>query len=159
MIPNNQIVRRDAIIFVSFDQEINPKRSHQNNFGYGAKQTPADSSGNAEEIEKDSSVNYYVKQAQPNRWLAFRAVNSNGSTENALPGASTINVIIEKGTPSAEGPLTTASPRKVSTFKLSARSNFKKRFAAGNRTKTARRSSSGIWNLIIRLTPRVSAKN
>jgi uncharacterized protein YfaS (alpha-2-macroglobulin family) len=109
MIPNNQIVRRDAIIFVSFDQEINSSEVIKMiSVTAQGKRLPI-RLATREEIEKDSSVNYYVKQAQPNRWLAFRAVNSNGSTENALPGASTINVIIEKGTPSAEGPLATAS--------------------------------------------------
>jgi hypothetical protein len=107
MIPNNQIVRRDAIIFVSFDQAINPSEVIKTiSVTAQGKRVPI-RLATPEEIEKDSSVNYYVKQAQPNRWLAVRAVNSDGSTENALPGASTVNVTIEKGTSSAEGPLTT----------------------------------------------------
>ena len=41
-------------------------------------------------------------------------MNSDGGTENALPGASTINVTVEKGTPSAEGPLKTTGPQTFS---------------------------------------------
>jgi uncharacterized protein YfaS (alpha-2-macroglobulin family) len=47
--------------------------------------------------------------AQPNRWLAFRAVTNERLTENALPSASAITVTVEKGTPSAEGSLTTTA--------------------------------------------------
>ncbi len=67
-----------------------------------------------EEIDKDSSISYYAKQAQPKRWLAFRAVTNENTTENALPSASTINVTVEKGTPSAEGPLTTTKAQAFS---------------------------------------------
>ena len=67
-----------------------------------------------EEIDRDGSISYYSKQAQPHRWLAFRAVNPDGSTDNALPAASGISVTVEKGTPSAEGPLTTIAPQAFS---------------------------------------------
>lgn len=107
MIPQNQIVRRDAIIFVSFDQAINPGAVVKTVAVTAQDKRLPIRLATQEEIEKDSSVSYYVKQAQPNRWLAFRAVNSDGSTANALPGATTVTVSIEKGTPSAEGPLTT----------------------------------------------------
>ncbi len=67
-----------------------------------------------EEIELDASVSYYAKQAQPKRWLAFRAVTNENLTENALPAASVITVTIEKGTSSAEGPLTTTQAQTFS---------------------------------------------
>lgn len=107
MIPNNQVTRRDAVIFISFDQEINPAAvlSKISVFGGAAKVNVR--LATQAEIDADTSVSYYAKQAQPNRWLAFRAINADGSTENALPAASKITVNVQKGTPSAEGPLTT----------------------------------------------------
>lgn len=112
MIPSNgQTTRRDAIIFIGFDQAINPEAV--------IKTVSVSSSGRklpirlatAEEVASDGSVSYYAKQAQPGRWMAFRALNSDGLAENALPGDSVITVSVEKGTPSAEGPITTAAPQ------------------------------------------------
>ncbi len=107
MIPNGQTTRRDALIYVSFDQEINPEAVLRTiKVSGGGKILPI-RLATAEEIERDSSVNYYAKQAQPKRWLAFRAVTVENTTENALPAAASIAVTIGKGTASAEGPLTT----------------------------------------------------
>ncbi|HEX8288092.1 MAG TPA: alpha-2-macroglobulin family protein [Pyrinomonadaceae bacterium] len=114
MIPQNQVVRRDAIIFVSFDQAINPSDVIKTiSVSSAGKKIPI-RLATQQEIEKDTSVLYYAKQAQPNRWLTFRAVNADGSTENALPADSQINVTVEKGTPSAEGPLTTTAAQSFS---------------------------------------------
>ncbi|MGI8641621.1 MAG: Ig-like domain-containing protein, partial [Pyrinomonadaceae bacterium] len=107
MIPNNQITGRDALMFISFDQAINPQAVLETITVTGAGRKLSIRLATQEEIEKDANISYYTKQAQPNRWLVFRAVNSDGSTENALPADSTISVTVEKGTPSAEGPLTT----------------------------------------------------
>ncbi|MFM9903965.1 MAG: alpha-2-macroglobulin family protein [Pyrinomonadaceae bacterium] len=114
MIPQSQIVRRDALMFLSFDQEINPDAVLKtiNVMGQG-KRIPI-RLATQEEIEKDSSIAYYAKQAQPRRWLAFRAINSDGLTDNALPSAAAITVTVEKGTPSAEGPLTSLNPQAFS---------------------------------------------
>ncbi len=108
------VTNRDVLMFASFDQEINQSAvlSKINAMGGGKKlqlrlATP-------EEIAADASINYYVKQAMPNRWLAFRAVNSDNSTQNALPPAAPINVTFPAGTPSAEGPLTTAKAQSFS---------------------------------------------
>lgn len=106
-IPYAQITRRDAIIFISFDQAINPAEILKTLTVTGAGKKLNVRLATQEEIDKDPSVSYYAKQAQPGRWLAFRAVNAEGGTENALPGAAAINVTVEKGTASAEGPLTT----------------------------------------------------
>ncbi|HSK28946.1 MAG TPA: MG2 domain-containing protein, partial [Candidatus Limnocylindria bacterium] len=75
-----------------------------------------------EEIDRDPNISYYSKQAQPGRWLAFRGVNADGSTENALPPASAINVSVNAGTPSAEGPLRT---QKAQTFSFTTYGPFK----------------------------------
>ncbi|CAN5415465.1 hypothetical protein BH20ACI1_BH20ACI1_06500 [soil metagenome] len=114
MIPsNNQITRRDALMFISFDQAINPSAVLETiSVTTNGKKIPI-RLATQQEIESDTSISYYIKQAQPNRWLIFRAVNSDGLTENALPPDSQITVTVEKGTPSAEGPLTTT---KAQTF-------------------------------------------
>ncbi|MCA1639799.1 MAG: Ig-like domain-containing protein [Acidobacteria bacterium] len=114
MIPNNQVTRRDAIIFISFDQAINPNEVIKTiSVSSNGRKIPI-RLATQEEIEKDTSVSYYAKQAQPNRWLAFRAVNSDGLIDNALPADAQISVVIEKGTPSAEGPLTTTETQSFS---------------------------------------------
>ncbi|MBP9664210.1 MAG: hypothetical protein KBD94_06275 [Pyrinomonadaceae bacterium] len=114
MMPQNQIVRRDALIFVSFDQEINPEAVLGSMVVTGGGKRLAIRLATQEEIDRDGSVSYYSKQAQPRRWLVFRAVNTDGSTENALPAAATISVNVDKGTPSAEGPLTTKKAQAFS---------------------------------------------
>lgn len=107
MIPANQITRRDALMFVSFDQEINAEAvlSVMKVTGGGKPLTVR--LATQEEIDKDGSISYYAKQAQPKRWLAFRAITNEGLTSDALPADSPIVISIPKGTPSAEGPLTT----------------------------------------------------
>lgn len=112
MIPQNQIVRRDALIFVSFDQAINPEAVLRTiSVTAEGRRIPIRLATQAE-VDGDGSINYYAKQAQPGRWLAFRAVSADGSTANAMPGASPIVVTVEKGTPSAEGPLLTQTSQK-----------------------------------------------
>ncbi len=114
MIPNGGITRRDALMFVSFDQEINPQAVLNTISVTGQGRKLKIRLATQEEIDKDSSISYYAKQAQPKRWLAFRAVNSDGLTNDALPPASSIMVSIDKGTPSAEGPLTTIAAQTFS---------------------------------------------
>ncbi len=80
MIPQNQIVRRDAMMFISFDQAINPEAVLNTITVTGqGKRIPIRLATQAE-IDSDGSISYYSKQAQPGRWLAFRAVNSDGLT-------------------------------------------------------------------------------
>ncbi len=108
MIPSNgQVTRRDALMFVSFDQKINPDEVIKTISVTGKGKKLPIRLATEEEIKADSSIPYYTKQAQPNRWIAFRALNAEGGIEDALPADSPINVSIEKGTPSAEGPLKT----------------------------------------------------
>lgn len=114
MVPANQTVRRDALMFIRFDQEIDREAVIKTiSVTAQGKKIPIRLATD-EEIAKDSNISYSVKESQPNRWIAFRAVNSDGLTENALPAASPITVTVEKGTPSAEGPLTTTAPQQFS---------------------------------------------
>ncbi len=114
MIPQNQIVRRDAMMFLSFDQEINPEAVLKTLVVTGQGKRLPIRLATQEEIDKDGSISYYSKQAQPRRWVAFRAINSDGLTDNALPPATSISVTVDKGTPSAEGPLTTIAAQNFS---------------------------------------------
>ncbi|MGI8669867.1 MAG: Ig-like domain-containing protein, partial [Aridibacter sp.] len=110
---NGSTTRRDEIIFVSFDQEIDPQAVIETiSVTSNGKRIPIRLA--TDEELKTGSIPYYIKNAQPNRWLAFRAVNSNGGTENALPADSPILVTINKGTPSAEGPLKTTEAQSFS---------------------------------------------
>src|SRR5439155_922166 len=99
MIPANQIVRRDALMFVSFDQAINPEAVLKTMSVTAGGRRLATRLATQAEIDADGNIGYYAKQTQPGRWLAFRVVNADGSTANAMPPASQIVVTIEKGTP------------------------------------------------------------
>jgi alpha-2-macroglobulin len=114
MIPANAVTRRNALMYLEFDQEIKADLvlSKIQVLG-GSTQLPLRFATQAE-IDADSGVSYYVKQAQPRRWIAFRAVGGDGGTENALPPASVISVKVPAGTPSAEGPLVTTADQTYS---------------------------------------------
>lgn len=120
--PNGQITRRDAMMYLSFDQAINPQEVIKTIKVSSAGKVLPIRLATQEEIDKDSLISYYSKQAQPNRWLAFRALNSDGLTENALPSASQISVVVTKGTASAEGPLKTT---EAQSFSFQTYSQFK----------------------------------
>lgn len=107
MWPNGGVTRRDALMFVGFDQAIDPASVLKTISVTGGNKKLTIRLATQDEIDRDGSIAYYAKQAQPGRWLAFRAINTNGGPEDALPPASSIRVTIGKGTPSAEGPLTT----------------------------------------------------
>lgn len=132
MIPSNdQIVRRDAVMFISFDQAIDPAEVIKTiSVTSNNKKITVRLAGEAE-ISENESIAYYVKQSQPNRWLAFRAVNPDGSTENALPPNAPVKVTILKGTPSAEGPLTTTEAQSF-TYKTYGAMNFIKSYCSYN---------------------------
>ncbi len=111
MIPNGEITRRDDLMFIKFDQEISPEAVLRKiSVTAQGKKIPIRLATEAE-IASDSTISFQSKKAQPRRWLAFRALNSDGLTDNALPAASSVTVNVEKGTPSAEGPLTTLKPQ------------------------------------------------
>ncbi|MGH9819722.1 MAG: Ig-like domain-containing protein, partial [Pyrinomonadaceae bacterium] len=109
MIPNGGTTRRDALMYVQFDQAINPDAILKTINVSGGGKRLATRLATQQEIDADGSISYYSKQAQPGRWLVFRAVNADGSGVDALPAASGISVTVEKGTASAEGPLTTTA--------------------------------------------------
>ena len=144
MIPQNQIVRRDALMYIQFDQEINADAVLKTIavMGHGTRLPVR--LATQEEIDRDGSIAYYAKQAQPHRWLAFRAVNSDGLTENALPSAALITVTVQKGTPSAEGPIVTVIPQ-VFTFQTYSPLKFSRGYCGWSENKNC--SPFEQWNL------------
>jgi len=98
--------RRDQLMYIGFDQAIDAEAVLAKISVLGGNRTLKTRLATAEEIAADPSISSVSKQEQPGRWLAFRAVNFDGGTD-ALPGDSSISVIVNAGTPSAEGPLKT----------------------------------------------------
>lgn len=114
MVPANQITRRNALMYLQFDQAINPDSMLGKIKVSGGGKTLPIRLATQEEINADRSIESYTKQAQAGRWLAFRATTPDGQVENALPPASGITVTVEKGAPSAEGPLATTADQSFS---------------------------------------------
>jgi hypothetical protein len=95
------------VIFVSFDQRINPEQVLNTlEVRAGGELYPARMAGE-EEIDADERVQQLVEGAEESRWLAVR-------TEDQLPANTTVQITIGPGTPSAEGPLTTAEAQTFS---------------------------------------------
>jgi len=103
--PEGTIVKRDALIYISFDQKVDPETVLKTtSVTAGGRRIPVRL---ATKSEAETGIWAGLYNERPERWVVLRAVAADGSTDNALPGASTITVSIEKGTHSAEGPLTT----------------------------------------------------
>jgi alpha-2-macroglobulin len=115
MFPQGQVTRRDALMFASFDQAINPDAVLRTTSVTANGRKLVTRIATQAEIDSDPNISFYAKGAQAGRWLVFRAVNADGSVANALPAASTITFSVNAGTPSAEGPLRTQKAQ-TSTF-------------------------------------------
>ena len=122
MFPSGQVMPRNALIFVSFDQSIDPASVLKTTSVTSGGRRLTTRLATPDEVDRDSNISYHSKQAQPGRWLVFRAINADGSVENALPPASTISITINAGTPSAEGPLRT---KKAQVFSFTTYGPFK----------------------------------
>ena len=102
----------DALMFVEWDQRIDPEAVLK-----AIKVTNGTTQvrlrlATTEEIEADQNVKEFVKNAEKDRWLAFRAIDANGNTKSALPGNAYMRVTIGPGTPSMEGSRTTAAKQE-----------------------------------------------
>lgn len=114
--PAGESIRRDALMFLEFDQRIDPNRILEH-----LKLDPVSAElrlrlATTEEIAADQSVSELVKRAQEGRWVVVRAVTANGETKDALPSNTNIRLFISPGTPSAEGPRVTTAQQSL-TFK------------------------------------------
>ncbi|HEV7843601.1 MAG TPA: Ig-like domain-containing protein, partial [Pyrinomonadaceae bacterium] len=112
--PQGDSVTRDALMFVEFDQRIDPAavlRTIRVTAGGANLSTRL---ATPEEVQADETVKRLSSAAEKGRWLAFRVVNKSGDVRLALPGDSPVTVLIGPGTPSAEGPRTTPKPQSFS---------------------------------------------
>ena len=97
----------DPILFISFDQRVNPKAVLET--------VKVTANGNSvdiklvsqDEIEEDKNIGRMVENSGDDRWVAFRALEK-------LPPAANISITIGPGTPSAEGPLQTQQSQRYS---------------------------------------------
>ncbi|MEO6390451.1 MAG: DUF6049 family protein [Pyrinomonadaceae bacterium] len=104
---------RDPLMYLEFDQRIDTARLLEqirlqpaSNGVHLRNATPV-------EIAANGSVANYVKQAQPSRWLALRAVDATGATKDVFPIATEVKLMIPAGTNSAEGPLMTLKDQEL----------------------------------------------
>jgi uncharacterized protein YfaS (alpha-2-macroglobulin family) len=97
----------DPLFFVSFDQRINPEAVLENIRVTAGSRSVEISLASQEEIEADEIVSRRVEQAEEGRYLVFKALEE-------LPPDTSISVVIQEGTPSAEGPLATETDQSYS---------------------------------------------
>ncbi|MEO6391581.1 MAG: Ig-like domain-containing protein, partial [Pyrinomonadaceae bacterium] len=108
--PLNGPTRRDTLMFVSFDQAINPVAVLPTIKVSAGGRPIATRLATEAEISSNPAIKSLAAQAQKGRWLAFRAIDASGNTQDALPSAASISVNIGPRVPSAEGPLTSEKP-------------------------------------------------
>jgi uncharacterized protein YfaS (alpha-2-macroglobulin family) len=102
--PEGIPVRRDALVFMEFDQRVEPASvlsAVQVRAGAVAARVRL---AREDEIAADENVKRLAAGAVKGRWLALRAVGASGETREALPPDSTVSVTVGPRTPSAEGP-------------------------------------------------------
>jgi hypothetical protein len=99
--------RRDPVMFVSFNQQIDSTAVLATIAVLAGGQPFAVRPATPAEIAADGAVSNLVKNTPEGRWVAFRA-------EEELPADTTVTVNIGPGTPSAEGPLTTEQVQSFS---------------------------------------------
>jgi alpha-2-macroglobulin len=112
--PESVPARRDAIIFMEFDQRIEAEAVLRNVRVRGGANSLRVRPAKDDEINADESVKALIKDAVKGRWLALRAVGEGGTTAGALPADSAVSVTVGAGTPSAEGPRTTTAAQEFS---------------------------------------------
>jgi hypothetical protein len=101
----------EPLMFAAFDQRIQPQSVIEKIRVEAGGKTFRPRLASADEIAKDETIAAMTaateKNEQSGRYLVFRV-------EGELPKDTTVSVIIEKGTPSAEGPRTTGADQSFS---------------------------------------------
>jgi alpha-2-macroglobulin len=114
--PEGGPARRDAVIFLAFDQKIEPEavlRTVRVSAGASVMRTRLATDA---EVKADETIKRLARDTVAGRWLALRVVGANGDVREALPPSSPVSVAVGPGTPSAEGPRVTAAAQ-VFSFK------------------------------------------
>ncbi len=105
--PSGQAVGRDPIVFMQFDQRVEPtKIIDAIELRAGSTTVKAVRASDAQ-IAQDDVVHRLAEQARDGQWIAFHPATK-------LPAASNIEVVLTKGAPSAEGPRRTAEEQTQS---------------------------------------------
>jgi hypothetical protein len=112
--PEGVSTRRDALIFMEFDQRVEPSAVLRTLKVSAGAAAPALRLAKDDEIAADENVSRLVKAATAGRWLAVRAVGAGGEAREALPADSPVTVTVGAGTPSAEGPRRTTAAQSFS---------------------------------------------
>lgn len=112
-LPTGNGKTRNPLLFVEFDQRINPDVVLQHiALTANGRSWPLRLATQAE-IENDDEVKELTDKAPPAHWLAFRVVTENGAA-NPLPAAATIEIKLKDKLPSAEGPRVTQAAKSFS---------------------------------------------
>ncbi|HYE16761.1 MAG TPA: alpha-2-macroglobulin family protein, partial [Pyrinomonadaceae bacterium] len=106
--PEGGPVRRDPVVFIEFDQKIDPEAVLRKLTLRAGGQALGARLATPEEIAADESVKSLAASAVEGRWLAVRAASAQ------LPQASLVTVSVGAGTPSAEGPRVTTTAQEFS---------------------------------------------
>ena len=101
--PEGVPARRDALMFVEFDQKVDPAAVLRTVRVRAGETFARVRLATEAEVGADEQVSRLAKDAVAGRWLAFRAEGGPA----ALPADSPVVVTVGPGTPSAEGPRTT----------------------------------------------------
>jgi alpha-2-macroglobulin len=110
--PTGDAEPRDPLFFVAFDQRVDASAALKTiRLTSGKREWKLRAATDAE-IQADERVRQLVKSAQPGCWLAFRAADSGANAAAPLPAATEFAVTVGPGTPSAEGPRTTAEAQR-----------------------------------------------
>ncbi|HEY0173740.1 MAG TPA: alpha-2-macroglobulin family protein [Pyrinomonadaceae bacterium] len=112
--PEGVNTRRDAVIFMEFDQRIDPGAVLRTLKLTAGSSAPALRLAKDDEIAADENVSRLAKAATAGCWLAVRATGAGGEAREALPADSPVTVTVGAGTPSAEGPRRTAAAQSFS---------------------------------------------
>lgn len=105
--PADSVQGLDPVIFIGFDQQIDPEKVIPRLKVTAGSQGVAVRKAGEAEIEADATVRRLVKKTRSGRWLAVRP-------KNPLPTATDITITVPADTPSAEGPLTTRKDQSFS---------------------------------------------
>jgi hypothetical protein len=113
--PEGEARARDSIMFIEFDQRIDPAAVLQTIHVRSGKNELKTRLATEAEVLGDETVRKLAGSAEKGRWVALRAVDgASGDSRQALPGDATITVAIGPGTPSAEGTRTTETAQEFS---------------------------------------------
>jgi hypothetical protein len=102
--PKDAPARRDGLVFVAFDQRIDPAAVLSTIRVEAGGATRTIRLASPEEVKADDETRRRADAAPAGRWLVFR-------TSQPLPAAESVTVTVGSGTSSAEGPLRTTKPQ------------------------------------------------